>query len=147
MGVLLFSIIYFFCMNGAIASKFHFTLDRCEREKNSLNRLMHKCSTIAKRKIHFKFSEPRPLLKTANQKSSVFRYNKKIGEHEIIIGAWKPDPSKSLNIINVSLLQESRGQLDYNEVSFYENHLGNYYSFTLRSDNKNNYYRIKLIQK
>ena len=142
---LLFSAI--FCSSAwASANRLQFNVELCS--KSSASDLVHKCKPVSDKELFVRFDRGavKPML-TASDKRQFFRHSIQLGDDEISIGAWKPDPIEALTVINVSLSQNGRGQIDYNEVSFFDDKGKNYASFSLRPHTRGAFYRIKLNQK
>ena len=131
----------------AWTADFQMELDHCTRKKGKVS-LVYDCKMVTKKDISINVRKPsgRNIL-TGSDKKSVFRQEFKIGSHRIAIGAWKPDPIGALTVMNISLTEVGKGQIDYNETSFFDDKNGNYLSIALRSNSQSEYYRLKLRQK
>lgn len=140
--------VFIFLLNAdAYAARFALQLERCTRT-NSDPSSIHECKSVASRDIDVDVNSVsrKPLL-TGSEKRRMFRYEENIGGHQIAIGAFKPDPVRALTVMNVSLAENGKGQVDYNETSFYDDKSDNYLSLALRSTTQGEYYRVKLEQK
>lgn len=130
----------------AKASIVELELEKCVREEKSIESL-HSCARVERKLIDIEPKRtPAQTILTANSKKDVFRHELPLGSYRIEIGAWKEDPLKAVTVLNVSLFENGRGQVDYNEVSFFDDRDDNYFSLALRPRSNLEFYRIKIKQ-
>lgn len=131
---------------SAFASIVELELERCTKPSGTTT-TTHTCTEVEKKLINLRAKRiPAQTLLTNNTKKQMFRHEMKFGQHHVKIGAWKDDPLKSVTVLNISLFEEGRGQIDYNEVSFYDDKRDNYFSIALRPRSNTEFYRLKLKQ-
>lgn len=133
---------------NSFANSFKLQIERCYRNSAEAdNAPAWDCSEITQKNL--------PLARKANtafpmavaaQKRNLLRHEHRVGNQQITIGAWKPDSFSALTRINVSLTEEGRGQLDYNEASFFDDRPGGFLEISLRGLSSGEFYRVKLFQ-
>ncbi len=144
--IILTAAMFFFVVSLSEASIVELGLERCTKPSGKTTSV-HECKEVEKKLVNIQAKRlPARSLLTTNAKRKMFRHEIELGRHKVKIGAWKDDPLKAVTVLNISLFEEGRGQVDYNEVSFFDDRDDNYFSIALRPRSNIEFYRLKLKQ-